>query len=72
MLDVAGGTSPPKRGREQEMADILTFTPRTTKPRGPYEPPGEVVIFPGVVVERLDMAPASLDTRPAAPEAAAN
>ena len=72
MLDAAGGTAPPERGREQEMADILTFTPRPTKPRGPNEPAGEVVIFPGVVIERLDMIPASLDARPAAPGAAAN
>jgi len=55
------------------MADILTYTPRASlKPRGPYEPPGEVVIFPGIVIERLGAATADDAGVPAAPEAAAN
>jgi len=54
------------------MADILNFTPRTTKPRGPYDPPGEVVLFPGVVVERLDTPPVRQDVFVPQSEAAAN
>jgi hypothetical protein len=53
------------------MVDILTFKPRAQRPRGPHEAPGEVVIFPGVVVERLIDEPA----RPveiAVPEVRAN
>jgi hypothetical protein len=55
------------------MADILTYVPRASlKPRGPYDPPGEVVIFPGIVIERLGAVMAGDDLADAAPEAAAN
>lgn len=53
------------------MADILTFKPRAQRPRGPHEAPGEVVIFPGVIVERLTVEPASA-AELAVPEVRAN
>ena len=69
MLTSVARINPAQRGKEQGMADILTFVSRASqKPRGPYDPPGEVVIFPGIVIERLD---AATDGAPLAPEAAA-